>query len=260
LPDNPVTRGEFLDYGLEIEHFDQHLARMIAALAKAGELDNTLIVVISEHGNPMPRSKCNLYDSGTRVPLAVRWSGRIAAGRVIEDFIHHADIASTLLDVAAVKDPGKFSRTEFWALLTSGKSGMIDKSRDFAVSAFERHIICRRDGVGYPMLSIRMRDFAYISIYETTRWPAGDPDFNSSPQGFYEDCHRGSSKEFILSNSSQRGIAPNYRFCFGRRPAEELYDMVADPHQLRNLANIGKFAAAKTRFGQASGCFPRGAG
>ena len=76
ISDDPVTRGEFLDYALEIEHFDQHLSRMLKALEAAGELDNMLVVVTSDHGNPMPRSKCNLYDSGTHVPLAIRLQAR----------------------------------------------------------------------------------------------------------------------------------------------------------------------------------------
>ncbi|MEM7396619.1 MAG: sulfatase-like hydrolase/transferase, partial [Verrucomicrobiota bacterium] len=72
IPDDPVTRGEFLDYAIEIEHFDQHLARSLDVLEAAGELDDTIVIVTSDHGNPMPRSKCNLYDSGARVPLAIR--------------------------------------------------------------------------------------------------------------------------------------------------------------------------------------------
>ena len=95
LPDDPVIRGEFLDYGLEIEHFDQHLARMLEMLRQEGLLDNTLVVVTSDHGNPMPRSKCNLYDSGTRVPLAVRFPGPAGEARTCEDFINLVDLAPT---------------------------------------------------------------------------------------------------------------------------------------------------------------------
>ena len=76
LPDDPVTRGEILDYGLESEHFDSHKGRMLKSLEAVGELNNTLVIVTSDHGNPLPRSKCNLYDTGGRVSLAVQWPGR----------------------------------------------------------------------------------------------------------------------------------------------------------------------------------------
>ncbi len=77
LPDTPEVRGEILDYGLEIEHFDNHLGRALKTLEDAGELDNTLVIVTSDHGNPLPRSKCNLYDGGTQVPLAIRYPKKI---------------------------------------------------------------------------------------------------------------------------------------------------------------------------------------
>ena len=114
------------------------------------------------------------------------------------------------------------------------------------MTGFERHIICRRDGLGYPARCIRTKNFAYIRNYEPGRWPAGDPDFVSSHQGFIGDCDRGASKSFLMSNFTRREIAPYYLLCFGRRPAEELYDMEADPHQLRNLAGEAKFKEMKS--------------
>ncbi|HAA49647.1 MAG TPA: hypothetical protein DCE43_08005 [Planctomycetaceae bacterium] len=49
---------------------------MLKSLEAVGELNNTLVIVTSDHGNPLPRSKCNLYDTGGRVSLAVQWPGR----------------------------------------------------------------------------------------------------------------------------------------------------------------------------------------
>ena len=95
-PDNERVRNDLLDYALEIEHFDRNLARVIATLEAAGELDNTLIIVTSDHGNPLPRSKCNLYDGGTRVPFAVRWPGKIPAGTVCNTPAMTIDILPTV--------------------------------------------------------------------------------------------------------------------------------------------------------------------
>ena len=240
LPDDPVIRGEFLDYGLEIEHFDQHLARMLEMLRQEGLLDNTLVVVTSDHGNPMPRSKCNLYDSGTRVPLAVRFPGPAGEARTCEDFINLVDLAPTFLTAGGVKIPAGMRGRALQSVLTRkpGSSGF----REFVVTGFERHIICRRHGVGYPARGIRTKKFSYIRNYESARWPAGDPDFVSSHQGFIGDCDRGASKSFLMNNCTRSQVAPYYLLCFGRRPAEELYDMEADPHQLKNLAGEADFA------------------
>ena len=236
LPDHPDVRGEILDYGVEIEHFDSHLARAIATLETAGELDNTLVIVTSDHGNPLPRSKCNLYDSGTRVPLAMRLPGSIPPGRTVDDLVSLADIAPTILNAASVDVPAVMSGRSLWRIAQSGKSGLVDESRDFVVTAFERHTIARRGGVGYPMRAIRTHQYSYIRNYEPDRWPAGDPDYNAPPQGFFGDVDRGVTKSFLMANALDPEIRPYYLMAYGRRPAEELYDIETDPHQLRNIA------------------------
>ena len=53
-----------------------------------------------------------------------------------------------------------------------------------------------------------------------------------------------------MNKCSETGIAPYYRLSFGRRPAEELYDMKQDPHQLRNLAEDEQFAEIKSSLRQ----------
>ncbi len=236
LPDHPEVRGEILDYGIEIEHFDNHLERSLATLEQAGELDNTLVIVTSDHGNPLPRSKCNLYDSGTQVPLAMRLPGLIPGGREVDDLVSLVDIAPTILEAASVEMPNVMSGRSLWEIARSAKSGLVDHSRDFVVTAFERHTIARRGGVGYPMRAIRTHKYAYIRNYEPDRWPAGDPDYNAPPQGFFGDVDRGVTKSFLMARALDPEIRPYYLMAYGRRPAEELFDIEKDPHQLRNIA------------------------
>ena len=52
-PNNAETRGDMLDYSIEVEHYDTHLGRILAHLEKAGQLDNALIVATSDHGMPV---------------------------------------------------------------------------------------------------------------------------------------------------------------------------------------------------------------
>ena len=84
FPDNDIVRNDLLDYFVEIEHFDSQVSRAIALLEKSGQIDNTIIVVTSDHGMPFPRAKASLYDDGSRIPLAIRWPrGITKTGRII---------------------------------------------------------------------------------------------------------------------------------------------------------------------------------
>ena len=247
LPDSPEVRGEILDYGLEIEHFDNHLGRAIARLEKEGQLDNTLIIVTSDHGNPLPRSKCNLYDGGIRVPLAIRWPGLIPGGRKVDDFAGLTDVAPTILEAAGIARPEEMSGRSLMPTLKSSKSGLVDESRTFYVTAFERHTVARRNAIGYPMRAIRTHKYALIRNYEPDRWPAGDPDFNGAPQGFYGDVDLGATKSYLLDHSMDDAIRPYFLMSFGRRPPYELFDMEKDPNQLNNVADDPAYSEIKLR-------------
>lgn len=248
FPEHPIIQGEFLDYSLEIEHFDQHLGIAIEALEQHSLLENTIIVITSDHGNPMPRSKCNLYDTGTRVPLAIRWPGKCDAGRIVDDLVNVADLAPTFIEMAGQSVPEEMTARSLMPIITSkNKTGMSDPTRDFVVTAFERHIMTRRNGGGYPMRCIRTEKFAYIRNYEPARWPAGDPDYRSSNSTFYGDVDTGATKGYLLSNFHRKDIHPYYLLSFGRRPAEELYDTETDPDQLVNLAENPEYREIKNR-------------
>ena len=80
LPDTPEIRSDILDYYVEIEWFDSHLARILKTLEDKGELDNTLIIVTADNGMPFPRAKANGYELGVHVPLAIMWNGVIPPG------------------------------------------------------------------------------------------------------------------------------------------------------------------------------------
>lgn len=85
VPDHPIVRDDILDYYVEVERFDGTVEAALALLEQAGELENTLVVVTSDHGMPFPRAKASLYDYGSRVPLAVRWGDAIPGGGVEPD-------------------------------------------------------------------------------------------------------------------------------------------------------------------------------
>ena len=77
FPDTRIIRSDLLDYAVEVEWFDQHLGRALKKLEETGELDNTLVVVTSDHGMPFPRVKGQIYEDGFHIPLAMRWGKHI---------------------------------------------------------------------------------------------------------------------------------------------------------------------------------------
>lgn len=240
LPDHPTVREDIADYLSEIQRFDRDVGAILSIIEKAGELENTLVVVTSDNGMPFPRAKTNLYDSGTRMPLAVSWPAGIPAGRVVDDFVSHTDFAPTFLEAAGLPVPNSMTGRSLLPLLRSKNGGQVDKTRDRVFTGRERHTQMRAGGVGYPMRAVRTREFLFIRNYEPDRWPSGDPpDFG--------DIDNGLSKEFVASHNDGPEYAKFYRLACAKRPAEELYDLQHDAAQQVNVAADPKYAGQKDK-------------
>ena len=243
FPDTEIVRSDILDYLVEIETFDQQVARAIKTLEDAGQLDNTIVVVTSDHGMPFPRAKASLYDAGSRVPLAIRWpSGIRRPGRDVSAFVNLSDLAPTFLEAAGLTPPSMMTARS----LTDIFAGAGGAERSAAFIAMERHDGCRKGGKGYPCRAIRTRDFLYIHNFEPTRWPSGSPDPAACARSIpYGEIDNSPTKTFMMEHRNEHGIARLAELAFGMRPAEELYDLKNDAHQMVNLA--GSIAMAETQ-------------
>ena len=234
FPDHEIVRNDILDYLVEVEHFDQMVARALATLEKAGQLDDTLVVVTSDHGMPFPRAKASLYDAGSRVPLAIRWPQGIKdPGREVDAFVNLSDLAPTFLQAAGLQAPTMMTARSMIDLL----DGTEVRERNSAYIAMERHDGCRKGGKGYPCRAIRTADHLYIYNFEPTRWPAGSPDAAVCARRIpFGEIDMSPTKTYLMEHRNEHGVARLAQLAFGMRPAEELYDLRNDPHQLRNLA------------------------
>ncbi len=242
-PDVPIVRSDILDYYYEIMWFDTHLGSMIEKLEEIGELENTIIIVTSDNGMPFPRAKVNLYDWGTHMPLAIRWGNKIKPGRVVDDFVSHADFAPTILEAAGLEIPEQMNGKSLMNIFESEKSGRIEAERDQVFTALERHTYCRPDGAGYPMRSIRTYDYLYIRNYEPDRWPTGGPDFISSNKTTHGDVDAAPIKSFMLAK--QQDYSYEFNLVFGKRQAEELYLVKDDVSEVNNLAYNPDYKSVK---------------
>lgn len=247
LPDVEATRNDFYFYFQRLRRFDAAVGAMLAALERAGQLEHTLIVFTADNGMDFPRGYPNLYDYGTRMFLAVRWGDRVRGGRTVDDFVTLTDLAPTFLEAAGVDVPAAMTGRSLMPILRSAASGRIDPARDRVVTARERHAWARSGGVGYPMRALRTETFLYIRNFEPARWPAGDPDYVHFSQGVYGDIDRCATKSYLYEHRDDPALRTLFELSFGRRPAEELYDLRRDPDQLHNVAGQAGYAAEQRR-------------
>ena len=237
MPDNSVTRNDILDYYVEVERFDSNVERALNLLEETGQLDNTIVVVTSDHGMPFPRAKASLYDYGSRVPLAVSWPSAIPSGRTVDDFVSLSDMAPTFLEAAGLAPHQDMTARSLLPVLRSSEGGQVDSSRDAAFFAMERHDGCRRGGKGYPCRAIRTSDYLYIRNFEPTRWPSGSPNAADCARGIpYGEIDSSPTKTFMMENRDDPTVDRLAELAFGTRPGHELYDLRKDPGQLRNVA------------------------
>ncbi len=264
LPDVPVVREDLADYFGEIAAFDAALGVLLERLGSLGELDNTLIVVSGDHGAPgFPHGKCNLYDFGASVPLAIRWGGA-KGGRVVDDLISLTDLAPTFLEIGGVAIPEQMTGRSLLELLRSDKSGQIEAERTAVFIGRERHVENARAGFKpYPQRAIRTHDYLLIKNFRPDRWPLGDPyrldsDRPPSERELTEvtrvtlpDEDAGPTKAWLVGQRNNPEWKAHFEWVYGKRPGLELYDLQRDPEQTNNVAADPAYASVLAELEQA---------
>ena len=231
FPDVTAVRSDLADYAIEVEWADKHIGLALDLLEKRGELENTLVIVTSDHGMPFPFVKGQIHEDGFHLPFVARWGKGIKPGRVVNDFVNVRDVAPTFLELAGVAKHPQITGTSLVPLLRSEKTGWITNDRNIMLAGKERHDLGRPNRWGYPVRTIRTPEFLYVHNYHPERWPACDPETN------YGNCDDSPTKEVVK-------ILGGYYFnlSFNFRPADELYRLSDDPHGVRNLANDPAYA------------------
>lgn len=249
LPDVPEVREDFADYLGEIQAYDAYVGVLLKGLEQAGELENTIVVISGDHGAPgFPGGKCNLYDFGVGVALVAAGPG-IKPGRTIDDFVNLMDLAPTFLELGGAKLPADMNARSLLPQLTAEASGQIDATRTFVITGRERHVGSAREGNRpYPHRALRTKDFLYIRNFAPDRFPMGDaktvteteaPDataIEADTRVAFADMDASPTKAWLIAHRNDPQWTWHYNYAFGKRPAEELYDLQSDPDQTRNVA------------------------
>jgi arylsulfatase A-like enzyme len=226
LPDTEIVRNDLIDYAVEVEWGDSHIGHALKALEEAGEVQNTLVVITSDHGMPFPYVKGQIHEDAFHLPLAMRWPAGIKPGRVVEDFVNVRDFAPTYMELAGLKPHPQMTGKSLVNILRSDKSGWIEADRDVMLAGKERHDIGRPNDWGFPVRAIRTKDFLYVHNFMPDRWPAGNPETD------YGNLDPSPSKEVIKALGGYF-----YDLSLGKRQPDELYRISDDPECVKNLAN-----------------------
>lgn len=264
LPDVPEVREDLTDYFGEAQALDSMIGILLEELDQIGATGNTLVAISGDHGAPgFPHGKCNLYDFGTRVSLAIAGPG-VVGGRVVDDFVSIPDLAPTFVEAGGTKPPEVMTARSLWPVLKSQASGQVDPSRTAVFTGRERHVeIARKDNLPYPQRAIRTADALFIINFRPERGPLGDPRLldSDTPPTFeqvenntmvtYPDDDSGLTKAWLVEHRNDPQWKPFFDRTYGLRPREEYYDLTRDPDQMKNLAGDpayqSKVAELRTR-------------
>jgi arylsulfatase A-like enzyme len=245
-PDNQVTRNDLLDYAFEIEDTDKHIGRIMEILRKRDLLDNTIVVVTSDHGMPFPRVKGDQYENSNHIPMAILWKKKMkVTGRYVDDYVSFIDLAPTFIEAAGIdwSSSGMYPATgnSLFNIISSDSSGQIEEQRDFVLIGKERHDTGRPGDVGYPIRGIHKNGMLYIRNYEVDRWPSGNPETG------YLNSDGSPTKTAVLELRRKDADTSYWKLNFGKRESEELYNVTIDPFCMNNLANDLGHAPVKAK-------------
>jgi len=228
LVDTPETRRGRARYAQAVANADRDLGLVYDA-ARKHLGDGALFVFTSDHGSQFPFGKWNAYDAGIRTPLIAAWPGHIKPGTTSDAIVSWIDLLPTCLEAAGGKPPEGISGRSFLGVLRGEKNAHRDK------------VFVTHSGDGdmnrYPLRAVRTRDWKYIRNLDPAAEHHTHVDKAAAGDGRdYWDSWVAKAKADPMTAAVVRR--------YHTRPAEELYDLRADPWELANLAADPKHADA----------------
>jgi arylsulfatase A-like enzyme len=225
LADTRETRSDLALYYDAIARMDEEIGRTLAELDRRKLRDNTVVVFLSDNGAPFPREKGTLYDAGTRTPLIVSWPKVVRGGSVYQSgLVSTVDLAPTILELAGVSLPAPMPGRSFRAMLADPSAFT---GRTHAFSERNWH------DCDEHQRSVRTSRLKLIRTDAYTELPlCTAADIGGSP-----------SFQALRARARAGQLTPAQRRLFeAPRARLELYDLDADPWELRNVADDPRYA------------------
>ncbi|MBL9199999.1 MAG: sulfatase [Opitutaceae bacterium] len=218
--DTAVTREERASYLTDVTKADTLLGD-VRELVREKLSADTLFIYTADHGAAWPFSKWTLYDAGIRVPLIMAWPGRLRPGTVSDAMVCWPDLLPTFIELAGGTVPAGIDGRSFAGIIRGTETAHRD--RVFATHSGDG------DFNVYPIRAVRTPGWKYIRNLHPEFQHHTHISRSSGPSGLVY------WKTWLAAAERDPAAAATVRR-YTTRPAEELYDLAADPHELRNLA------------------------
>jgi uncharacterized sulfatase len=234
-PDTPQVRLQLAILYTQVTRMDQQAGAILRQLEDDGLADDTIVFFFSDHGTGLPRGKRFLHDSGIRVPLLVRFPRKYrawspgAAGGATERLVGFVDFAPTVLSLAGIQRPASMQGAAFLGSHAASERRWTYAARDRVDEEFE---------VSRTVTDGRWQ---YIRNYYPHRPVLQHGTYSEVGQVW---------KELRRFEAAGKLTGAARMLLSETKPAEELYDIRADPHQLNNLASA---PAQQDRLGEMRG-------
>jgi N-sulfoglucosamine sulfohydrolase len=232
-PDLPGMREQMAGYCGEVNRVDRTLAGVLDVLKQRELFDKTLIVFAGDNGQALPHGKGSLYDPGSNVPFIVRWPGVVKPGGDSRTLLSGEDLGPTLLAAAGLSPHERMTGVSFLPLLKGephtprqyvfverGPHGQAPVSVDMSNSSYD--------------LSRAVRSDRYKFIYNCTPWIPYAPVDSAGGAAWAQ------MKAAYADGTLDARLKATYFTT--PRPVYELYDLEADPSELRNLSGKPELA------------------
>ncbi|ANY18630.1 Choline-sulfatase [Tsuneonella dongtanensis] len=223
LPNTPIVRRDLATHYDNIAFAERKAGDIVAKLDAEGLLDDTVIIVTTDHGDGLPRMKRTVYDSGIKVPLMVRLPKTKRAGTVDPRLVSFVDLAPTILGLAGADAPP----------FIQGRDFLNGPLRHYIFAAADRH-----DEVPGRTKAVRDARFKYIRNCRPDLAVLQHLKFRDALPTMQE-IWRLAAKDTLTPEARRLVTAPSSR--------EELYDTVADPDEVRNLVRDNQYQHVLSR-------------
>lgn len=242
--DTDITRNQLSKYFAEITYLDSLVGDCIKMVESSGEAGNTIILFTSEQGGQFPFGKWTCYDSGLKTAFIAKWPGVVKPGTRSNVLLQYIDVVPTLIDMAG----GDYTRINTGNKSMNGSTGLEGKSffhtlkgidqkeiRDYVFGVHTTRGIIKGSDC-YPVRSVRNKQYLYIK--------------NLNHKATFTNVMTNTPLFASWLKSDNKADKERAKF-YQHRPAEELYDIVADPYCLVNLADKNELMKTKAKLSAA---------